>query len=551
MPHDLRAPAPARPDRPPLRATAPTVRSPLVRGLDIGAEPIARSATPVRRRHRGDRTDRVVLAALLVLVGTVLAAGLTGWPSFTDDEGTYAAQAWAVLEQGSLSHYTYWYDHPPLGWLQLAALQMLVGPFIDAGSAVGGARVLVLVPSLATVALTYLLGRRIGLRTPAAAAAALLLGLSPLAVAFLRSAYLDTLALPWVVGAFLLAAGSRGRLWSYAGSGACFAVAVLTKETMLLLLPALALQVWQTCDRRTRAFCVTAFGTVLLSIGLVYPLYAALKDELLPGPDHVSLFAALSFQLSGRASTGSPLAPDSASAGLVGEWLALDVWLPALALLLVPIALGARRLRPVGLAALLVVLVGLRPGYLPQPYITALLPFGALVVAGVADRAVGTVRRGRGLLRPVAALAVVAAVAALAAPSWAAGLRTAITTDDNAAFRATRAYLVEQIDPSSRVVVDDTFYVDLVEAGFAPQTGVIWFYKMDRTIDADPSLIEGLPGGWRDLDLVVSSPVLRGALAQQPGQLAEVRAALANSTPLVVFGTGEGRFEVRRVSPGA
>jgi hypothetical protein len=45
---------------------------------------------------------------------------LGGSPQRVDDEGTYVAQAYAVSRLGDLSHYTYWYDHPPLGWIQIA-----------------------------------------------------------------------------------------------------------------------------------------------------------------------------------------------------------------------------------------------------------------------------------------------------------------------------------------------------------------------------------------------------------------------------------------------
>ena len=38
------------------------------------------------------------------------------------------------------------------------------------------------------------------------------------------------------------------------------AVATLTKETSLLILPGLVLQLRHGVDRRTRAFCFTAFG---------------------------------------------------------------------------------------------------------------------------------------------------------------------------------------------------------------------------------------------------------------------------------------------------
>lgn len=78
-----------------------------------------------RRRVDGgpssNRTRRrigVVLSVLLV--GLAQLVNVTGWPVFGDDEGTYTAQAWAVLH-GDLAHYTYWYDHPPAGWIQLAA----------------------------------------------------------------------------------------------------------------------------------------------------------------------------------------------------------------------------------------------------------------------------------------------------------------------------------------------------------------------------------------------------------------------------------------------
>lgn len=526
------------------------VRVPPAPGVDLLAEPVQPPGGPSwLRRHGG----ALVLVALLAVITAVHATGATRWPGFGDDEGTYVAQAWAVLNGQGLTHYTYWYDHPPLGWLQLAGLRGLAGPFLQDLPAVAAGRVLMLVPLVASCALLWLWARRLGLRVPAAALAVVLLGLSPLSVAFLRGVYLDTFALPWVLAAFALAATRRGRLWSYAGSGACFAVAVLTKETMLLLLPALLLQLWQTCDRRTRAFCVTAFGSLLTAVGLAYPLYAVLKGELFPGPDHVSLFAAVGFQLSGRASTGSPLDPSSAGAGLVAGWLALDPWLLAFGVLAAPTALLVRRFRPVAAAVILLVVVGLRPGYLPQPYVVALLGMCALLTAGLADVAVGPLRtaiagRSRGaLLRPVLALLVIGALAAAVAPDWGRGLKTATTTDANAAGRQATDFLVGQVDPRARVLVDDTYYVDLVEAGFQPQFGVVWFYKLDLEAGLDPSVAERLPRGWREFDYVVSSPSMRSALAQQPDGLQEVRSALESSEPVEVFGTGEGRVEVRRV----
>lgn len=499
------------------------------------------------------------LAVLAVVVG-VAGTGVTRWPGYGDDEGTYVAEAWAVLHGQGLSHYTYWYDHPPLGWLQLAALRGLAGPLLGGMPAVAAGRLLMLVPLTASYTLLWAWARRLGLRAPAAAGAVLLLGLSPLAVAFLRSVYLDGIALPWVLAAFFLAATPRSRLWSYAGSGACFAVAVLSKETMLLVLPALLVQIWHTCDRRTRPFCVTAFGCVLAAIGLTYPLYAGLKKELLPGPGHVSLLSAVAFQLGGRTSTGTPLNSSSASAGLVHTWLALDPWLLGMGVIAAPVAYALKRgLRPPAVALGLLVVAGLRPGYLPEPYVVMLLPMAAVVVAGLIDAAVGPVRvpaasRGQGRrLRPAVVLVLtgVLIIAGLA-PAWSAGLHSATTTSDaTGPTRAAVRYLTASVDPHARVMVDDTFYVDLVQAGFTEQTGVVWFYKIDRDAGLDPSVIERLPRGWRELDYVVSSPALRAAVAQQPNGLTDVRAAVQASTVMVTFGSGEQRVEIRRLrGPG-
>ncbi len=52
-------------------------------------------------------------------MAVVNAIGLYTGPIRFDDEGTYVSQALAVLD-GSLAPYTYWYDHPPLGWILLS-----------------------------------------------------------------------------------------------------------------------------------------------------------------------------------------------------------------------------------------------------------------------------------------------------------------------------------------------------------------------------------------------------------------------------------------------
>ena len=70
------------------------------------------------RRHK---LDSIIIAILVVISGVVGAVNMTGYPGRFEDEGTYISQARAVQHDGKLAHYTYWYDHPPVGWIQIAA----------------------------------------------------------------------------------------------------------------------------------------------------------------------------------------------------------------------------------------------------------------------------------------------------------------------------------------------------------------------------------------------------------------------------------------------
>jgi hypothetical protein len=517
-------------------------------------------APPGRRRTlldraREHRASLLVLLVLLALVAVVHATGMTHAPQRSDDEGTYVAQAWAVQHWGTLAHYTYWYDHPPLGWLLIAAWTAATGAFARAAHAVAAGRELMLVAQLASVALLYALARRLGLRRPAAAGAVLLFSLSPLALGFHRAVYLDNLATPFLLGAFVLALSPGHRLAAHAGAGLCFAAAVLAKETSLLLAPALLWQYWQVSDHRTRRYSLTVAASLFVLPCCAYLLYAALRGELLPGPGHVSLVDAVRFQLAGRAPSGSPFDPGSAGRGTIRLWLGLDPWLLAAAVVLVPAGLAVRRLRPVTAAFATLAAMTLRPGYLPVPLVIGMLPFASLLVAGVADTAWGRpaatrlVARTRPAARGLAPLrrarpgrAVVAACLVLAAvvvaPRWWQGDRELMTADQDAPFRQAEAWIAANVPREARLLIDDALWVDLVERG-RPPGQVVWFYKLDT----DRDVRARYPRGWREFDYVVATPTMRGF----PESLPQVAEALRHSEVAATFGSGTGRVEVRKV----
>jgi hypothetical protein len=512
-----------------------------------GHEPIADrggqfTTAPTRRserRHVASGTGPAMLVVGLLLVAAVTHAwGMTRSPVRIDDEGTYVAQAWAVQHWHALAHYTYWYDHPPLGWIQMALWTWPTRAFERVPYAVVAGREAALVAKLVSCWLLYVLARRLAFGRGAATAAVLLLVLNPLALNFQRMALLDNLAIPWLLAAFVLAASPGGRLAAFAMSGVCFGAAVLTKETTLILLPALLWLLWRTSHPETRGFAVTLSMALLASAGGLYVLYAAIKNELLEGPGHVSLLWAAQWQLFSRPSSGSLLDPASPARAVVQTWTDLDPWLLGAAVILTPAGLAVRRLRPVTLAFAIQVAMLLRNGYLPYPYVIAMLPFGALVVAGVGDAlwARGTKRARLAWRVPV--VASVAACSLLIGPAWADGIHEQLTVNRDAGMQAASAWIDGHVGRDRRVVVDDSLWVDLVEMGFDPhRREVIWFYKLDL----DPAV--RVPGGWRGIDYLVLGQVSKEALANSP----TLRGALSHSKVVASFGRGSDAVTVRQV----
>lgn len=596
-----------------------TTLPPLDLDLDLAELERRIALTPKERIQRGGghlrdwvrkhATDLAILTALVVTAAVVHARGMYDSPARFDDEGTYTAYAWAVQNMHQLGHYTYWYAHPPLGWIQMAAWNWVTDSFNRAPYAVAAERQLMLVCKLISIVVMYGLALRLRMSRGAAVAACAAFALSPLAVYFDRMALLDNIVTPWLLGSFYCAASPRRSLPAAVGAAVCFAVAVLSKETALLFLPALLLLMWQCSDKRNRRFAFTMFTALLVLIGALYPLYALIKNELLEGPGHVSLEWAIKWQLFDRQGSGSILDSKSTAYNVVHGWLALDPLLPKVALIALPFGLLFRRTRAIALAFGIQAASLLRGGYLPYPFVIALIPFAILTVAGVLDgvwqsarveipakldlvrlggifddrgaqrsalrptmalsRLAGTSdhrhagwasarRRGAVAISVVARLAVIGSVAALIVlfySPWRATLHDLQTRDRDAGKAAALAWIEANVSHDQVIVVDDSLWVDLVRAGYSPDR-VIWFTKLD--VDKDVRLPK--VDGWKSVDYVIVDHQDELSLhlttdgKASPATIAQfptLGQAILHSTVVAGFGSDGDTIAVRQVHPNA
>jgi len=497
------------------------------------------------------RASLLWAAPVLALGALALLINMGGAPQRIDDEGTYVAQAYAVLNFGELAHYTYWYDHPPLGWIQLAAYAGITGAFERYDLAVLAGREFSIVMTLVSAVLLWKLGRRLGFARPAAAVTMLLFLLSPLAIQYHRTVYLDNIATPWLLAAFLLALSRKGQLASYIGAAAAMGVAVLSKETYLLALPFLAWVIWRGARPEIRRYTFAVAGAVLVLVGSSYLVLAGINGEIMPGADRVSLWEGITYQLFTRDASGSIFAEGTLAATTFGLWSQLDPVFMIVGAVASVGALFVKRLRPFAVMMVFLIAMMLRPGYLPVPYIIMLIPFAALLTVGVAvagieawrrRRPAGESPRRRRTIRSAAVGAGVGALTAVAVavPAWGGQLRGMTLADLDAPMADAQQWVRGNLDRDARLIVDDAMWVDLVEAGWQ-RDNVIWYYKTDT----DPAVQALNPNGWRDTDYIVTTDSMRTFVDDFP----TVTAAIENSVVVQEFGEGDTLVEVRRVVP--
>ena len=481
---------------------------------------------PIRRLH-GFSIAAVAVAA----VGAVHARNMSAAPGAGSEEGVLVGRAWTLQSVGSLGRAIDWYDHPPLGLLQVRVWTALTSAFERAPTAVAAGRELMLLAFLASAALLWVLGRRLALDRWATGVALALFGLSPLAVHVHRELALDNLAVPWALAAFALASNPRRPLAAYAASGACIAAALLTSESSVVFVVLLLWHVRRSSLPSTWRYGLVVGGSAFAAAVGATVAYTSVRGSFTGLVDGVRY----QFERSWHGSYGS------VGARAVDLWFDLDPVGLTLMLVAAPVALVTLpRLRPFAAGVLVFAALAMRPGVVPRSFAAGLLPFGALVVAALAQQA----WQRREQLGPAVVLAGAAGVAVAASPWWVTGQRDLLSDDGNVAARAAQRWIEWNVagDAETSLIVDDAIATDLVQAGIRPER-VAGYAALDLPRDVGPPA----PGTWTAYDLLVSTEALRTT----PATDSPAAAALRHSVVVATFGAGNERVEVRRIDPEA
>jgi 4-amino-4-deoxy-L-arabinose transferase-like glycosyltransferase len=487
------------------------------------------------------------------------------YPLYRTDEGIYMQQAWAVVQEGKLSPYTYFYDHAPGGWLMLAGWTVVPGQSEMFGNGINTGRTLMVIVHVASVFLLYQIAKNIsGGRSLAGFVAAFLFNFSPLAVYYQRQVLLDNMMVLWLLLCTFLLVWWNKRIISTAAAGLALGIALLTKENAIFFVPVLIYLVHRvTAGRRNRRFAGSFWMFMTFAPVSCYVMYSVLKNELLPrgfnfnlsGPqeEHVSLLYTVWWQLN-RSQEGI------FREFLLTTWMPRDWFLPVAGAIavMVNVYLGWRQRKdnPAYLvAALLAVGYGvylLRGSVVLEFYILPIIPLLALNVGLAVATLLGKVNNRL----KVTATALLAAV--LLAPIG--GYFVVYNDKGNLAVHDVYSlshtdlqegqvrFIREHIPRNARIVMDDDLWMHLhAQEPNYPHAHSHW------KAASDPDVRDKLfQRNWRNIDYVVVANRMRLAMQQNngDGKVNWILEALdRHSRKIWEASRGEVRLEIYRITP--
>lgn len=511
------------------------------------------------------KLEPLLVMWVAMLVATVAhAANMLKFPYFENDEGIYMSQAWAVLTGHGLANYTYWYDHPPVGWIQIALWLGLTGGPNTFGISVVSGRILMLLLHLGSCFFLFRLGQKLSGSPYLGAVAVLLFSLSPLAIYFQRRVLLDNFMTFWVLAAiYLIVCHYSASLGPVLLSALAYGIAVLSKEVGIVFLPALLYLLWTRLDKRHRLLALSSWMGIVFILGLQWFVYAILKGELfesgtlLGGTNaHVSLLQTLEYQAS-RGDGHGPFSLDNEFWHNMHEyWLPRDPFIviagPIATFLNLLIGWRHRQFWIAAFSSLCILGFLARGALVIEYYIVPAIPFFALNIALLAFWVFKTYRRfvnklishwGRLVLRGGEGLVAIGLVVALSNfIFWNGPGRNNFVSDQTTQQLQALDWAENNLPPTAFVATDQYDLLDLQAAGLAKAHS---HWKVARDPDVREKILDN---DWHNIDYIVATPQVINDI--DTANLDILKEALDHSSVVKSFkGQAGWDLEIRKINP--
>jgi endo-1,4-beta-D-glucanase Y len=513
--------------------------------------------------------ERALVIGLIIIALVAHAFNMFHYPSITrnEDEGIYMSQAWAVLREGRLTPYTYWYDHAPAGWIFIAGWMRATGGPHAFGTAVDSGRVFMLVLHLGMVPLLYLVARKLGVSSPLAALCVFLFSVSPLAIPHQRMVLLDNIMMFWMLVSLNLLLDGWGRLTRMVLSGMFFGLAVVSKITAVFLIPAFIYIAFQQRWQHQGRFAVWGWIMPMMMVVSLFFLYAIFKGELFPQPasswiliipewlrdrffageGQISLIETLRWQ--GSRPGGSILEPDSLIRLRIRyDWLPVDPFLfvGGIIATFVNFIRGFRNRFAMSAALLgaLPLVYIFRGGVVFDFYIIFNIPFLALNIAVLLT----SFEKFLSSRRVVIAGTSVASLGLLLFYFGTGRSTVLYQYKPDQPAREALTWIKGNIHPESRMIIGDDMWTDLREPGIGgptfPHAHSHW------KVALDPEVRYGIfQDNWEYVDYVVLHQESLESYKSVDNELAFE--ALANATLLNRWGDDLYFVEIWKVNKGS
>jgi len=448
---------------------------------------------------------RIGFVACLSIGAAIHAVNMFRFPYYENDEGTYISQAWSLLKSGKLAPYTYWYDHPPGGWIFIALWTRLTGGFFHFGASVNSGRYFMLVLHVLSAVLLFYVAKKISKSNLAGLIAIIVFSVSPLAVYFQRRVLLDNIMVFWLLLSLAILYTEMPTIMSFLLSGLIFGIAVLTKENALFFIPGLLYVIFQRADRSHRLFALVGWFCTAFFTASLYIAYALINREFFPSTgvvdQHVSLITSVLSQLGRGAHLPFWVAGSDFYAALQ-SWMTKDpliLYAGALAMFFICIvSIFKKDLRVAAFLSLGILIFFLRGALIIDFYVIVLIPFIALNCALMMDIILHKWIKNvfiNAFILMILSIGLIRMYSTALAPLF-------LRNETRPQLQAVE-WIKKNVPPMSGIAIDDFAYVDLHESRFAGDPAfpnADWVWKIEKDPDIRDKKVQN---NWQNIQYIM------------------------------------------------